>query len=268
MVRLAIRDDDTNFFTKVEDLEYVYKDFNGFPISFAVVPHILDVSTKGSCPETKGNTVSRHLDMNHELCDWLREKYAHKECDILLHGISHQYKFLGNKRLPEMIWRSKEETLVLDLANAKKYLEDTLKCNISVFVAPSNMIAKSCLDAAIANNMNFSGIIPIDFQRSFTARNILSYLKRVHCRVVTKLAYPGVLQYSDHLEINACPLRSLSYLKTMYEFCEKKDLPMAINVHYWHLRDNPEYHNMLRTFVMDFAIPRGATPTLLSDLLK
>lgn len=30
MVKLAIRDDDTNFFTKVEDLEKVYNEFNGF----------------------------------------------------------------------------------------------------------------------------------------------------------------------------------------------------------------------------------------------
>lgn len=34
MVKLAIRDDDANFFTKVEDIEFVYKDFEGFPISF------------------------------------------------------------------------------------------------------------------------------------------------------------------------------------------------------------------------------------------
>ena len=71
MVKLAIRDDDTNFFTKVEDLEKVYNEFNGFPISFAIVPHIMDVSTKGSCPDTKGNTVPRNIDENQELCNWL-----------------------------------------------------------------------------------------------------------------------------------------------------------------------------------------------------
>ena len=268
MVKLAIRDDDTNFFTKVEDLEEVYKEFNGFPISFAIVPHIMDVSTKGNCPDTKGNSVPRDIDKNQELCNWFREKYANKECDILLHGISHQYKIDGKNRFPEMIWRVNQGTLVSDLAKAKKYLEDTLKCKISVFVAPSNMIAKKCLDAVIANNMNFSGIIPISFQRKITIMNMISYFKRLFCRITTKLTYPGVLKYSDHLEINACSLRSSSYLKAMYLYCEKKNLPMAINVHYWHLRDNPKYLEMLRSFVMDYAIPRGAKPTLLSDLLK
>lgn len=43
---------------------------------------------------------------------------------------------------------------------------------------------------------------------------------------------------------------------------------MVVNVHYWHLRDNPEYLEMLRSFVMDYAIPKGAQPTLLSNILK
>ena len=38
MIKIAIRDDDMNFFTKVEDIKVVYKNFNYFPISFAVVP--------------------------------------------------------------------------------------------------------------------------------------------------------------------------------------------------------------------------------------
>lgn len=33
MVQLVIRDDDMNFFTKVEDIEFVYKNFGDFPIS-------------------------------------------------------------------------------------------------------------------------------------------------------------------------------------------------------------------------------------------
>lgn len=43
---------------------------------------------------------------------------------------------------------------------------------------------------------------------------------------------------------------------------------MAINVHYWHLRDNPVELEMLRKFVMEYALPKGAVPTRLSDLFK
>ena len=47
MIKIAIRDDDMNFFTKVEDIKVVYKNFNYFPISFAVVPYVLDVLQRG-----------------------------------------------------------------------------------------------------------------------------------------------------------------------------------------------------------------------------
>ena len=101
-----------------------------------------------------------------------------------------------------------------------------------------------------------------------TIQNIISYCKRWYYRVTIGFAYPGVLKYSDHLEINACALRSLTYLKALFDYCDKNNLPMVVNVHYWHLRDNPEYLEMLRSFVMDYAIPKGAQPTLLSNILK
>ena len=105
MVKLAIRDDDTNFFTKVEDLESVYKDFNRFPISFAVIPSVLDVSTKGACPDTKGNTIPRYVGDNKPLIDWLKEKLKKNESDVLLHGINHNYKIIDGVRTAEMQWR-------------------------------------------------------------------------------------------------------------------------------------------------------------------
>lgn len=268
MVKLIIRDDDTNFFTEVEDLENVYHDFNGFPVSFAVIPEVLDVSTKGLCPDTKGNTVPRRIDGNKDLCRWLKSNVNDGKIDILLHGINHSYHFINGKRLPEMLWRDGEKNLKETIKNAKEYLEATFDYKISVFVAPSNMITKECLNAVTANGLDFSGIIPIDFQRSLSVKNLMCYAKRWGYRISANLAYPGVLVYSDHSEINACALRPMDYLKRMYAFCEKHNLPMAINVHYWHLRDNPDYRERLRTFVMDYAIPRGAMPTRLSDILK
>lgn len=268
MVKLIIRDDDTNFFTKLDDLEYVYRDFDGFPVSFAVIPEVLDVSTKGLCSDTKGNTVPRRIGENKELCDWLRTNVKEGNIDILLHGINHSYHFINGKRYAEMSWRDGDVNLEQTIRNAKEYLESLLDYKINVFVAPSNEISKKCLNAVTANGLNFSGIVPINFQRDLSIRNLACYMKRWGYRIVSGLVYPGVLVYSDHYEINACPLRSLDYLQKMYSFCEKHNLPMAINVHYWYLRDNPTYMELLRYFIMDYAIPRGAVPTRLSDVLK
>ena len=43
MVKLIIRDDDCNFFTRPEDLEHVYRSISDFPVTFAVVPEVTDV---------------------------------------------------------------------------------------------------------------------------------------------------------------------------------------------------------------------------------
>ncbi len=267
MVKLIIRDDDVNFFTKVNDVESVYRDFNGFPVSFAVIPKVLDVSTKGLCPETKGNNIPRLIGDNKELSDWLKTNVLNGKIDILLHGINHSYSFINGKRYAEMQWRDGEKDLEVTIKDAKGYLEKLFNYKISVFVAPSNQITKRCLNAIVNNGLCFSGVIPINFQRNITMKNLFCYVKRWGYRLISPFPYPGVLNYSDHRELNACALRPMSYLTKLYEFCDKHDLPMAINVHYWHLRDNPEARELLRSFVMEYAIPRGAVPTRLSDVL-
>ena len=57
MVKLIIRDDDCNFFTRPEDLEHVYRSISDFPVTFAVVPEVTDVY--GGCPDTMNNTIPR-----------------------------------------------------------------------------------------------------------------------------------------------------------------------------------------------------------------
>ena len=106
MVKIVIRDDDVCYFTEPDDLEFVYKDISLFPVSFAVVPKVTDLSTKGKCPETKGNQVPRYIGDNDNLVNWLKDKLKKTECDVLMHGITHQYKFIDGKRYPEMEWRS------------------------------------------------------------------------------------------------------------------------------------------------------------------
>lgn len=266
MVRLAIRDDDTNFFTKVEDLELVYKEFDGFPISFAVIPTVVDVSTKGACPDTKGNQTPRFIGDNLELCNWIKEKVRDGSADVLLHGITHAYKVIDNGRLAEMEWREPDERLSDSLKLYKTKFEELFNYKVSVFVAPSNNISKENLKVVVKNGLNFSGIIPLNFQRDVTLRNIYNYVKRMIIRAVYKLPYPAKLTYSDHSEINACGVLSYDYLVKMFRFCDKNNFPMVINVHYWHMRDNAEYLETVRSFVMDYAIPQGAIPSRLSEL--
>lgn len=269
MIKLVIRDDDMNFFTKVEDLRMVYKDFGGFPVSYAVVPYVLDVSTKGSCPDTKGNTTPMDVADNLELVEWVRNELKNGTCDILLHGINHNYKFTSEGvKLAEMQWRDNEQNLDCLLRSEKERLSKLFEYPINCFVAPSNKITKYCLNKVAKAGLNFSGIIPIKPYVNYTIKNMYNYIKRWMVRAFYKLPYPGVLVYDNHKEVNACILQTYEYLVKMFDFCSKHHCPMVINVHYWYLRDNPKELEKLRKFVMEYAIPNGAIPTRLSDLFK
>lgn len=265
MVKIAIRDDDLNYFTKVKDLELLYEQISDFPISYAVIPTVTDVSTVGNCEDTKGNNIPKWIGDNDELCNWVSKKYKQGSIDILMHGIEHTYKIENDIKLAEFEWR-KDENLKDLLNHYKTKLEDRLDCKISCFVAPSNRISKYCLQAVTVNSMDFSGIIPSTFQRKITIRNIANYIKRFSVRGIYGLQYPGVLKYNDHLEINACGLRSYDYLKKVFLFCKKRNLPMVVNVHYWDLREHKERRDLLFAFVR-YAINQGAEPVTVSQIL-
>lgn len=268
MVRLAIRDDDMNFFTKVEDIEFIYRDFNNFPISFAVIPKVKNVSTVGACSDTRGNTIPANITDNQELIAWLQQRIKLGFAEVLLHGETHEYKFINGKRKAEMEWCSEDIHLADKINNNRRLLEKAIGYPIKCFVAPSNKIVKKSMKAVIENGLDFSGIVDIGFNRPVTLKNCYNYIKRWLIRAITNFPYPGVMRYSDHKEINACLLQSYTYLVKMFNFCDQHNYPMVINVHYWHLRDNPKELEILRQFVMDYAIPHGAIPTTISAILK
>lgn len=263
-MKLIIRDDDTNFFTKPEDIQEAYSDIPSFPVSFAVVPMVVDVI--GGCPETKDNETPRWIGDNKELTSYLRERVAQNACDILLHGIYHQYKFPNGVKTPEMAWRERE-TGDLDgiIGHYKTELEQLFNVPINCFVAPSNRILRKGVKAVYQNGMNYSGIIPISFDRDISFKSLKNYLYRWTIRLTTGLAYPGILDYGTHFELNACNQTNYDYLVKMYKYCEKIDSPMAINVHYWHIRDNKEHYRGFFDFIK-FALDQGAEPSRMRDV--
>ena len=266
MVKLALRDDDTNYFTSPSDLENVYSDFEKFPITFAVVPNVTDVA--GGCPETFGNKSPMDVGLNHSLIEYLNTKIKEGTADIALHGLTHEYKVVDNEKVPEMVWRSNDNDLQLKIAESRNRLSELFDLNVQCFVAPSNKITKYCLECVSDAGLNYSGIIPLRYNETVSLRNIKNYLFRWAFRLGYNLPYPGVLQYDNHKEINACILQSYDYLIKMYGICDRHNWPMVINVHYWYLRDNPKAKEILRSFVMDYAIPQGAVPSKLIDILR
>lgn len=266
MIKLIIRDDDLNYFTKVDDVEKIYSDISFFPISFAVIPMVMDVSTRGACSDTKGNKTPMWIGDNIELCNWVKSGIEKGNADVLLHGITHSYKYLNGKRHAEMEWRN-ESNLSEEICEIRKRLETLFDYEITVFVAPSNKISKYGMKCVTHNNLNFSGIVPLAFKRDITCKNLLCYTKRWFLRVKDRLPYPNILEYSDHKEMNACLMQGYDYLIEMFHYCERINSPMAVNVHYWHLRDNERERYELFRFV-DYAMEHGAVPSRMSEVLN
>jgi len=268
MVQLIIRDDDTNYFTKVSDLKRVYSEIPDFPVSFAVVPTVTDVSTIGACSDTKGNLIPRYVGENAELVEYLKKRLKEGTCDVLLHGITHGYRFdKSGGRQAEMVWRDEEEDLCGTIKHWKEDFEQLFDYPINCFVAPSNSIGKHAIKAVYKCGLNFSGIISIKYERDLDLRTIRNYLKRVYVRAVDGFAYPGIMDYGTHKELNATFHSEYDYLVELFKYCNNHNYPMAINVHYWQMRDDPIYYKGLFQFIK-YAIDKGAIPTRLSDVFK
>ncbi|MGI6124710.1 MAG: DUF2334 domain-containing protein [Acetivibrionales bacterium] len=271
MVQLLIRDDDLNYFNRPDDIEKAYSRMPDLPISFACVPYIMDLSTKGNCPETKGNTIPRPFGDNHELVEYIKKGIEGGKYDVLLHGCTHEYKIdiIGN-RYPEMVWRDSAD-LEEKIPAGKRYLEDLFETEIHWFASPSNTISKENLRVVYKNKLNYSGIIRLRFDRDLTFRSVWNYGKRLYYNYFSKIHYPGVFDYGTHLKFNASPLPSLDqkvvyrHFTHLFDFCQKHDCPLGINVHCWDMRDHPEKYDAFFSFI-EYAIAHGAVPSRFRDI--
>jgi len=266
MIKLAIRDDDVNFFTNPQDLDEIYQEISDFPISLAVVPFV--AGDNGSCPESGNISKDEHpIGKNKKLVSFLQEEIKKDHYEILLHGITHEYKYINSIKLSEMIHKDKNKNLFDEVKRAKKYLENTLNCKINCFVPPNNHISVNGVEAIIENNMHLSGIISHKVDRKITFKYIYNYIKRWIFRAVHGYPYPGILDYGTHFELNAFTFYNKEYIYKAYKLCKEKNLSMVIYTHYWYLRDNPKIKKEFIEFIQ-YAIKDGAIPSTISNCLE
>src|SRR5437867_8449578 len=150
-MRVAIRDDDTSYFTTREALERAYGDvWDRVPVCLAVVPFAIGYEQAG-IPRTHWHSgESFALESNPALVSFLRELIAARRVTIALHGCTHQdypagYEFEAAPDLPNRVARGRE------------YLEQLLGCRISVFVPPHNALSKRGLIAVANARLNILG---------------------------------------------------------------------------------------------------------------
>ena len=153
---ICFRDDDTNFYTKVEELEKAYGKYWGeIPIMLACVPFVHGACYQINKCAGKNNSEKivalREWEMgadsdtlteyhklsplgdNEELVSTLRKLIEEKKVSIAQHGITHRFYDDG----PEMLHQHYAYQFLRD---GKEYLEKIFEMPINIFVPPSNTI--------------------------------------------------------------------------------------------------------------------------------
>ena len=137
----AIRDDDTSFFTKPEELESAFYDIPGIPVSLSVIP----AAAAEHGPEKPYGDLGVQagwgmIGENTRLVEYIRGNMARGRYEVLMHGIHHQYYHRKDQWIPEMCCLSYDQ-IRKEFPQMRGYLQETFGCGIKIFVAPSNSMA-------------------------------------------------------------------------------------------------------------------------------
>ena len=257
-MKFAIRDDDTSFFTKPEDLEAAYSFVSHGPVSLSVVPYAVPHHEKGVRPYGEGIEYGYYpVGDNSALIRYLNER----DYDILLHGYSHEYRQIDGEWYPEMLWKD-ENRIREEMKQGKAYLEELFHRQIRVFVAPNNAVDPRTLRAAEALGLSYSGIIR-HRDRDISPAYVRNYAARWWFRLRTGLKIPDVLDYGKHKELVAYPLDAFDTLVREYHISKERNAPFSVYTHYWELNRRPELKGLLEKLYR-YVIDDGAELTALS----
>jgi len=254
-MKVAIRDDDTSFFTTPDALTAVYGDvWDRAPVCFAVVPFAIGYEQPGIPREHWHSDEMFPLQRNTALVTFLRELVRSGRATIALHGSTHQdypdgYEFEAAPDPEERVRRG------------RAYLEALLDCRISLFVPPHNALSKRGLAAVSAADMNILGSF-LSFRpsmRPWEARTLPNWWAIQRYRRATgrtrrdPLVYPRVLRYARHAEFGChglVPGTGIDALEHGMREAQSAGGDFCLATHYWEI--DGALKQVVRAF-LDFA---------------
>jgi hypothetical protein len=270
MSLFAIRDDDTSFFTRPEELESVYSPLSDqIPISLAVVPFTVaahrDIVFSTSASE--GQTFP--LGENRELVMYLKEQLQHRRIEIMMHGFTHQYKKAKWRWLSEYVWKS-EYQLYTETRAGKHYLEDLLNTRVRVFVPPNNRIGKAGVRAVVTANLNICYGSGSGVNHPWGLTYTKADLRRWTFGILRRRRYPFPLDlgnYKESVSYELSPKRATyEKLRDALEYCVKLSAPFVLATHYWQFQRHTAMIAELYNLV-DYALKLGAKPATVSECM-
>jgi predicted deacetylase len=237
-MKIAVRDDDTCYFTSPDDLERVYGDvWQRVPICLATVPFAIGYQRSGIPSAQWHSGEAFALERNPPLVAAMKELAAAGRITIALHGYTHQdypqgYEF---QAAPDPEARVRE---------GLEYLSGTLGASIAIFVPPHNALSKQALTAVAAAGLNILGSF-LSFRPSMRAwdrRTPGNWWRVARYRWATRrsradgLVYPHPLRYATHAEFGChslIPGTTLEELVAGFDEARRAGGDFCVATHYW-----------------------------------
>ncbi len=237
-MKVALRDDDTSFFTDPDRLESVYHDiWDRLPVALAVVPHAAGFADRAIPRQYWQAGRAFPLEENPALVARLRVHAAAGRVTIVQHGFTHEdfpdgYEF---QAAPDLERR---------LAEGRSYLERVLDTRLTMFVPPHNALSKRGFEAIGLAGLNLLGTF-LSFRPSmrpwdrYTPGNwwrIRQYRSRTGRTKADRLIYPHVLRYANHAEFGChslIPGTTVAELVAAFEEARRAGGHFCIATHYW-----------------------------------
>lgn len=254
-MKVALRDDDTCYFTAPDDLSRVYSDvWDRIPVCLATVPFAIGYERAGIPQAHWRSDEAFALERNRELVAALGELVRQRRVTIALHGYTHQdfpggYEF---EAAPDPERR---------VADGLRHLAAWVRVPIRIFVPPHNALSKRGLAAVSASGLNILGSF-LSFRpslRPWEARTLGNWLRVHRFRGRTgrtrgdRFVYPFVLRYRRHAEFGChslVPGTTLDDLVTGFDEARRAGGHFCLATHYWEV--DAAMKDVLRRF-LDYA---------------
>ena len=241
-MKIALRDDDTCYFTSPSELERVYGDvWRRVPVCLATVPFAVGYPRVG-IPESQWHSGRRFpLEENGELVAWLRQRIAERLVTIALHGYTHE-------DFPDGFEFQAAPDLDRRVMDGRAYLERVLRTPVRLFVPPHNALSKRGLDAVSLAGLNVLGSF-LSFRPSnrrwdrFTFSNWrrVQQFRRATSRTRSdRLVYPHALRYERHAEFGChglIPGTTFESLVGSLDEARRFGGDFCVATHYWEVDD-------------------------------
>jgi hypothetical protein len=243
-MNFIIRDDDLNYFSTPEDIEWWYEDiFNmGIPVNFAAIPFVKPVSDVYT-GEKKGGEEEYPISENKRLVEYVKN---HDLIYIMQHGCTHEtkdgvFEYASNDY----------ESLLKKTKRGKRELEQAFEQDIEVFVPPHDSISNNGIKVLEKKNLNLirgRGCKNILFRRDFI-KNFFIMTSHVLKNLNKKFtpAFPKNRKFKKHSQAYSYRLENdnLNELKKGLKYAHKKNGTFIITNHI-HNKNKKRKENIIK----------------------